>query len=321
MTLIPAARSATDPGADATAEPGSPAAGSNGSLVPGVALMILSGVSNQAGAALGAHAFPAIGPAGVVAMRQFAAAAILLPVARPRLFRFTWQQWWPTLCLGVVFSVMNLALYTSIERIGLGLAVTLEFLGPLSVALAGSRTRVDLMCALAAGGGVVVLCWPGPTSDYLGVALALLAGACWAGYILLNRLVGKRIQGIQAPAAATLVSALIYLPVAVVLAVHGRFGGVALLYAACAGVLATAVPYAADVMVLRWVSPQFFGVFMSINPVLAAFAGMVLLGQHLNLREWLGVLIIVSTNAVAMSVAARRRPVTSTTGTPVELAG
>jgi inner membrane transporter RhtA len=289
-------------------------------MAPGVALMILSGVSNQAGAALGAHAFPAIGPAGVVAMRQFAAAAILLPVARPKLFRFTWQQWWPTLCLGVVFSVMNLALYTSIERIGLGLAVTLEFLGPLAVALAGSRTRIDLLCAFAAGGGVLVLCWPGPTSDYLGVALALLAGACWAGYILLNRLVGKRIQGIQAPAAATLVSAVIYLPVAVVLAVHGRFGGVALLYAACAGVLATAVPYAADVMVLRWVRPQFFGVFMSINPVLAAFAGMVLLGQQLNLREWLGVLIVVGTNAVAMSVAARRRPVRPATGTPAELA-
>ena len=134
----------------------------------------------------------------------------------------------------------------------------------------------------------------------------MLAGACWACYILLNRLVGKRIQGIQAPAAATLVSAVIYLPVAVVLAAHGRFGGVALLYAAGAGVLATAIPYAADVMVLRWVRPQFFGVFMSINPVLAAFAGMVLLGQHLNPREWLGVLIIVTTNAVAMGVAAGR---------------
>jgi len=268
--------------------------------------MILSGVSNQAGAALGAHAFPAIGPAGVVAMRQFAAAAILLPVARPKIFRFTWRQWWPTLCLGLVFSVMNLALYSSIERIGLGLAVTLEFLGPLAVALAGSRTRTDLLCAFAAGGGVLVLCWPGPTSDYLGVALALLAGACWACYILLNRLVGKRIQGIQAPAAATLVSAVIYLPVAVVLAVHGRFGGVALLYAAGAGVLATAIPYAADVMVLRWVRPQFFGVFMSINPVLAAFAGMALLGQHRNPREWLVVLIIVTTNAVAMGVAAGR---------------
>jgi len=102
------------------------------------------------------------------------------------------------------------------------------------------------------------------------------------------------------------VSAVIYLPVAVVLAAHGRFGGVALLYAAGAGVLATAIPYAADVMVLRWVRPQFFGVFMSINPVLAAFAGMALLGQHLNPREWLGVLIIVTTNAVAMGVAAGR---------------
>jgi inner membrane transporter RhtA len=245
-------------------------------------------------------------------MRQFVAAAILVPIARPRLHRFTWQQWWPTLCLGLVFSVMNLSLYSSIERIGLGLAVTLEFLGPLSVALLGSRTRIDLACAVAAGAGVVLLCWPGPTSNYLGIAFGLLSGACWAAYILLNRLVGKRIQGLQAPAAATMVSALIYLPVAVVLALHDRFGGTALLYAACAGALSTAVPYAADVVVLRWVRPQFFGVFMSINPVLAAFTGLIMLGQTLSPREWLGILVVVTTNAVAMGVAAGRRPGTAT---------
>src|SRR3954454_13218100 len=123
----------------------------------GVATMVASAASNQAGAAIGAHAFGAIGPAGVVAVRQFVAAAVLLPVARPPVRRFTWAQWWPTLLLGLVFAVMNLCLYTAIDRIGLALAVTLEFLGPLAVALSGSRTRLDLLGAVAAGAGVYVL--------------------------------------------------------------------------------------------------------------------------------------------------------------------
>ncbi len=95
----------------------------------------------------------------------------------------TWHQWWPTLLLAAVFATMNLSLYTAIDRIGLSLAVTLEFLGPLSVALVGSRTRLDLLIAAAAGFGVWVLIQPGPTSDWLGLALALVAAACWASYI------------------------------------------------------------------------------------------------------------------------------------------
>src|SRR3954467_8796768 len=113
-------------------------AGERRATAAGVAVMVFSGASNQVGAAVGAHAFPAIGPAGVVAVRQFVAAAVLLPVARPNFRRFTWAQWWPTLLLGLVFATMNISLYTAIDRIGLGLAVTLEFLGPLAVALCGS---------------------------------------------------------------------------------------------------------------------------------------------------------------------------------------
>src|SRR3954466_15348906 len=107
----------------------------------GVVTMLSSALSNQVGAALGAHAFGVIGPAGVVAVRQVVAGAGLLPGARPPLRRMTWSQWWPVLLLAVVFGCMNLSLYTAIDRIGLGLAVTLEFLGPLGVALAGSRAR------------------------------------------------------------------------------------------------------------------------------------------------------------------------------------
>jgi inner membrane transporter RhtA len=273
------------------------------SVLGGVATMTASAASNQVGAATGAHAFASIGPAGVVAVRQFVAAAVLLPVARPDPRRFTWAQWWPTLLLGLVFATMNLSLYTAIDRIGLGLAVTLEFLGPLSVALAGSRTRLDLLCAVGAGAGVYVLVLPGPSSDYLGVGLGLLAAGCWAAYILLNRMLGGRLPGLQAPAAATAVAVLLYLPVAVFLAASGRLTAAGVGYAVGAGLLSSAVPYAADLIVLRRVPPRFFGVMMSIHPVLAALAGLALLAQVPRAHEWLGIAMVVTVNAVAVAGA------------------
>ena len=272
----------------------------------GVVTMLGSSASSQVGAAIGAHGFPTIGPAGVVAVRQFVAAAVLLPVARPHFRRFSWAQWWPTLLLGFVFATMNLSVYMAIDRLGLALAITLEFLGPLGVAMAGSRSRVDLLCALGAGTGVYVLVLPGPTSDYLGVGLGVLGAICWAAYILLNRVAGARLPGLQAPAAGTAVSALLYLPVAVVLLAHGRWDGDGVLFAVAAGCLSSVVPYAADLIVLRRVPARFFGVFMSVHPVLAAVAGLVILGQTLDFHEWLGMIIIVSANAIATTTA---RPV------------
>ena len=137
-------------------------------------------LSNQLGAATGALAFGVIGPAGVVAVRQWIAGIVLLAAGRPRWRSFTWAQWRPVLLLAVAYGTMNLSLYSAIGRLGLGLAVTLEFLGPLAVALASSRRRADLACALVAGAGVVVLTRPRPATDYLGIGLGLLAAVCWA---------------------------------------------------------------------------------------------------------------------------------------------
>jgi len=271
----------------------------NARTTAGITTMLGSAASNQVGAAVGAHAFATLGPAGVVAVRQFVAAAVLLPVARPDLRRFTWAQWWPTLLLGLVFATMNLSLYTAIDRVGLGLAVTLEFLGPLAVALAGSRTRIDLLCAATACLGVYLLVLPGPSSDYLGVGLGLLAAACWAAYILLNRLVGARLPGLQAPAAATSVSALLYLPVVALHPLDLRGVG----YAVVAGVLSSVVPYAADLITLRYVPTRLFGVFMSIHPVLAALAGVVLLGKVPRSHQWAGITLVVAANALTVTAA------------------
>jgi inner membrane transporter RhtA len=269
-----------------------------------MATMVGSGLSNQTGAAIGSLAFPVLGPVGVVAVRQYVAAAVLLAVGRPRLRSFTWGQWWPVLLLALVFGTMNLSLYTAIDRVGLGLAVTLEFLGPLTVALVAARRPIDACCAVTAAVGAVALMRPRPSADYVGMALGLLAAVCWASYILLNRTVGRRLPGAQGSAAAAAVSALMFLPVGVVVVLRQPPTVGAVGCAVAAGVLSSAVPYLADLFTLRRVPAQAFGLFMSVNPVLAAVVGLVGLGQRLGWAEWASIGAVVGANA--LSIATRR---------------
>ncbi|WP_017601578.1 EamA family transporter, partial [Nocardiopsis lucentensis] len=232
---------------------------------------------------------------------QWVAAVTLLCVGRPRPWTFTAAQWRPVLGLAVVFATMNLSLYAAIDRVGLGLAVTLEFLGPLTVALATSRRRADVGLALAAVGAVAVLVRPQPSSDHVGIALALLAAVCWGCYILLNREVGARVPGLEGSAAAAVVSGMLYLPVGAVALWHHPPTGAALTCALVAGVLSSAVPFLADLLALRRVPARYFGIFMSVNPVLAALVGMVVLRQYLDWASWAAVAVIVTANAVAVT--------------------
>ncbi|MFG2395843.1 EamA family transporter [Streptomyces lydicus] len=264
----------------------------------GIVMMLASSASNQTGAALGASAFPAIGPVGVVAVRQFVTAIVLTPIVRPRLRGLRKDQWWPILGLVVVFSVMNLSLYAAIERVGLGLAVTLEFLGPLTVAVASSRRVLDIACAVLAGVGVVVLTNPGPTTDIIGVTLALLAATAWGSYILLNRTLGRRLPGLQGTAVASLVTAAAWTPIALTwFALHSPTAAALTLAVAC-GLLSSIVPYVTDLLALRRVPAQMFGTFASSNPVWAALAGWGLLHQALDLNEEIGIGLIVISNVL-----------------------
>ncbi len=269
-----------------------------------------SAASSQLGAATAVLAFPALGPAGVVAVRQWVAAALLLVTVRPRFAALTREQWRPVLALALIFATMNLSLYAAVNTIGLGLAVTLEFVGPLAVALLASRRVIDLGCALVAGTAVVILARPQPSTDYAGIALALLAAACWAGYILVNRVVGARVPGVQGPAAAACLSATLYLPVGIWALASHPVTPAALGRAATAGLLCSAVPMVADMQALRRVPARFYAVFMSVNPVFAALTGLVVLGQSLGLADWLAIAAIVTANAVSVGAAGRagRRP-------------
>ncbi|HEV2637564.1 MAG TPA: EamA family transporter [Actinocrinis sp.] len=271
---------------------------------PGIAAMLTGALANQVGAATGSLAFPVIGPVGVVAVRQWVAGLVLLAVGRPRIRSFSWPQWWPVLLLTAVYGTMNLSLYTAIERLGLGLAVTLEFLGPLAVALAGSRRRTDLGCAAVAGAGVVVLARPQPTTDYAGIALGLLAAACWASYILLNRTIGRRLPGAEGSACAAGMSALLFIPIGIAAFLRHPPTAASVLCAAAAGILSSAVPFLADLFALRRVPADLFGLFMSVNPVLAAVVGLIVLHQSLRWSEWLAIAAIVAAN----SAGVRTRP-------------
>jgi inner membrane transporter RhtA len=259
-------------------------------------------LSNQVGAATGALAFGVIGPAGVVAIRQWIAGIVLLAAGRPRWRSFTGAQWRPVLLLAAAYGTMNLSLYTAIGRLGLGLAVTLEFLGPLAVALATSRRRADLVCALVAGAGVVALTRPRPVTDYLGIGLGLLAAACWASYILLNREIGRRLPGAEGSAAAAVLSALVFVPAGIMVLLRHPPTLFALACAATAGILSSAVPLLADLLALRRVPAGYFGIFMSVNPVLAALIGLVILHQSLPWEAWLSIATIVAANAAAAAI-------------------
>src|SRR5690349_17065995 len=268
----------------------------------GPAMMLSAALSNQFGAATGSLAFGVIGPVGVTAVRQWIAGLVLLATGRPRWRSFTWAQRRLVLLLAAVYGTMNLSLYTAIGRLGLGLAVTLEFLGPLAVALATSRRRTDLACALVAGAGVVALTRPRPATDYAGIGLALLAAACWASYILLNRQIGRRLPGAEGSAAAAALSALVFVPIGIVVLLRHPPTVAALAYAAAAGILSSAVPLLADLLALRRVPAGFFGIFMSVNPVLAALIGLLILRQSLPAEAWLSIVAIVAANAVGAAI-------------------
>lgn len=269
-------------------------------------------VTVQVGAAIGATIFPLVGPAGVVALRQAVAAVALLAVARPRLRSLGWRSLRPAVLLGLVLVAMNLTLYGAVERIGLGLAVTLEFLGPLAVALLGSRRRLDLACAVLAGVGVVLLTGTVPGLDPIGILLGLTAAASWAAYILLSQRAGRTLPGIQGTAVASVVAAAITSPL-LVIALLGlapeQLLHVALVGLA-AGTLSSALPYSIDLLVLRRIPRQLFGVLQSVHPAAAAIAGFLVLGQTLGAWQVAGLALITLGNVVAVGWARSAASVT-----------
>jgi inner membrane transporter RhtA len=269
---------------------------------------LVSAVSVQSGAAFGTTLIPVIGPVGVVGLRQlFAALVLLIPLIRSRR-TLRWHGVKAALLLGVILVVMNITIYMSLARIDLGLAVTLEFLGPLALALFASRRALDLICGLAAGIGVFLLTGTIDDVDFLGVLLALVAGAAWACYIVIGQRVADRMSGTQGTAVASGVAALITLPFLIAALTQlpaDEFLRV-LSIGLAVGVLSSALPYSIDIAVLRRIPRGLFSVLQSVHPAVAALAGLVILGQTLTVLQVIGLAAISAANAAAVLGSAHR---------------
>jgi inner membrane transporter RhtA len=273
--------------------------------VPPVLLVLLGIASVQFGAALAKGLFDEIGVGGTVFLRVLFAAVVLLAISRPSPRGRSRHDLVLVAVFGLVLAFMNLSFYASLDRIPLGAAVTFEFVGPLGVAVAGSRRAVDLVWVVLAAAGILLLSDLGAGGlDGLGIALALLAGAFWAGYILLSARIGQRYEGADGLALAMVVGTAVLVPLGVADAGGELLVPWILAAGAAVAVLSSAIPYALEMEALRRLPTGVFGVLMSLEPGMAALAGYVLLGEGLVAGEIVAILLVVAASAGASRGAA-----------------
>jgi inner membrane transporter RhtA len=263
------------------------------------AAMVLSGiVSVQAGAGIAAKLFHEIPPAAVTGLRLWTSAIAMAVISGRGLAqafgdlakRRAWADAGIAVSFGIALLIMNFSIYQAFSRIPLGVAVTIEFLGPLAVAVAGSRHVRDVGWVVLAAAGVVLLTQGSHGHlDLTGVLFAGLAGGCWAAYIVLSSATGRRFPGSAGLAIAMVVAAILVTPPAVVTGGSAMFRPAVLATGAAIGILSSVIPYRLELEALRRMPMRLFGVWMSLEPAVAALIGLALLGQHLSVVEWLAI--------------------------------
>jgi inner membrane transporter RhtA len=267
---------------------------------PSGGLVIGAIASVQFGAALATTLFSRLGPAGAVFVRVAAASILLVAIWRPRIRGRPRSELLPAVVFGLVLAGMNLAFYESINRIPLGTAVTIEFVGPLAVGVLGSRRALDLVWVALALVGILALTRGATHSlDGVGVALALIAGALWGVYILLNARVGRAFERGTGIAFSMCVASVALLPVGIAAAGSHLLEPKSLALGAAVGILSSAIPYSFEQEALRRIAASVFGVLMSLEPAVAALAGLIVLGQALSAREIVGIALVVAASAGA----------------------
>ncbi|MGY3127835.1 inner membrane transporter RhtA [Agrococcus sp. UYP33] len=294
-----------------------PRASSSG-MLGGVLLVLCAIASVQFGASIAKTVFDRIDPAGLTLLRLAFAAVIVLLVARPRIRSWDRAAWRAIAFLGITLAAMNLLFYLALPRIPIAVAVTLELLGPLVLALVQSRRAVDVAwVALAAVGvGVIGAQSIGGDLDPVGVVLALAAGGCWAAYILASASVGQRVPGIGGLAGALVIATIAVAPFGVV----GAVGAVAadpsvLVPAFMIAMLSSAIAYGLELLALRRVPTRVFGILMSLEPAAAAIFGFLVVRELLTGWDLLALaLVIVASAGVALTAARARRPAPPSTG-------
>jgi inner membrane transporter RhtA len=272
------------------------------------ALALASIVSVQCGSALATTLFDSVGPRGAVALRSAFGALALLALARGRLPRPRGVGLRDVVLFGLALAGINLLFYAALDRLPLGIAVTLEFVGPLGVAVFGSRRRRDLLWALLAAVGIVLLSDGGGGIDPLGAALALGAGGFWALYILQSDRVGSRYPGLGAAAISAAIAAVLVAPLGIAQGGGELLTPANLAVGLAVGVLSSAIPCAFEMEALRRLPRAVFGVLMSLEPAVAATIGFVALSQDLAAVELLAIALVVVACAGALRSAATPPP-------------
>jgi inner membrane transporter RhtA len=283
-------------------------------------VLVLTGVvSVQVGAGLAARLFTQIPPAAVTALRLWTAAALMAVAgARPLrqnladlVRRRSWRDAAVVAAFGLTLAVMNYSIYQAFARIPLGIAVTIEFLGPLAVAVATSRRLIDLLWVALAGAGVALLTGTGNPAggghgtDLIGLAFALLAGTAWAAYIILSRATGRRFPGASGLTIAMLVAAVVIVPVGVTAGRGALLRPGILATGLAIGLLSSIIPYTLELEALRRVPARVFGIWMSLEPAVAALVGLVMLGEALAVSEWAAIVCVMAACAGAARGSAR----------------
>jgi len=268
------------------------------------AALVLGGITSvQFGSAVASTLFARVGPGGAVLLRLGTATVVLLALWRPRLRGRPRHALLLAALFGLILAGMNLSFYSALHRIPLGIAVTIEFVGPLAVAVSGSRRAVDLLwVALAAVGILALTHGTAHGLNGLGVVFALIAGGLWAAYILVNARVGRAFERGTGLALAMLVGSVAALPVGIAGGGAHLLEPRSLAVGAAVGMLSSAIPYSFELEALRRIAASVFGVLMSLEPAMAALAGFLVLGQGLSGRALLGIALVI-----AASVGASRR--------------
>jgi inner membrane transporter RhtA len=280
--------------------------------VPPPVLVVTGIVSVQVGAGLADRLFTVVSPAAVTGLRLWAAALVLAVAGARGLGRevraLARRRAWPdaavVVAFGLVLAVMNYSIYQAFARIPLGIAVTVEFLGPLGVAVATSRRWLDGLWVLLAAAGVTLLTRaPGSHLNPAGLAFALLAGACWAAYILLSAATGRRFPGTAGLTIAMCVAALAVTPAGLLAGGRALLRPTVLGAGLAIGLLSSVIPYSLELEALRRTPAKVFGIWMSLEPGVAALVGVVLLSQGLRWYEWAAVGCVVLASAGAAVTA------------------
>jgi inner membrane transporter RhtA len=278
--------------------------------MPPVGLVLVGIASVQIGSAIAKNLFQDLGPSGTALLRVDLAAAILMAVWRPAVRGHGAHALWLAAAFGLVTASMNFSFYLALDRIPLGIAVTVEFMGPLGVAIAGSRRALDLLYVLLAATGIALLApWGGAHLDFLGAFFALVAAGCWAAYIYLSQAVGRVFPGGGGLALAMAFGSVALLPIGVagaggnLLQPHLLLGGLSV------ALLSSVIPYSCEIEALRSLPTQVFGVLMSLEPAAAAIAGFLILHQLLGARALTAILLVTAASIGATRSAGTAVPI------------